>query len=64
VLEVDIAGGWLTQESALIALAQLLIAQGGPERAARLRQQWWADNDKNLTVSDSEANIKLLATAW
>lgn len=64
VLELAYAGGYLTQESSLIALAQLLIAQGVPERAARLLQQWLADNDKNLTVSDSEANIKLLATAW
>ncbi len=64
VLELGYAGGYLTQESSLIALAQLLIAQGVPERAARLLQQWLADNDKNLTVSDSEANIKLLATAW
>ncbi len=64
VLELAYAGGYLTQESSLIALAQLLIAQGVPERAARLLQQWLADNDKNLTVSDSEANMKLLATAW
>ena len=64
VLELAYAGGDLTQESSLIALAQLLIAQGVPERAARLLQQWLADNDKNLTVSDSEANMKLLATAW
>jgi len=64
VLELAYAGGYLTQENSLIALAQLLIAQGVPERAARLLQQWLADNDKNLTVSDSEANIKLLATAW
>ncbi len=64
VLELAYAGGYLTQESSLIALAQLLIAQGVPERAARLLQQWLADNDKNLTVSDSEATMKLLATAW
>ncbi|MBQ0728211.1 MAG: hypothetical protein KBT77_12775 [Thalassolituus oleivorans] len=64
VLELAYSGGYLTQESSLIALAQLLIAQGVPERAARLLQQWLADNDKNLTVSDSEANMKLLATAW
>jgi len=64
VLELAYAGGYLTQESSLIALAQLLIAQGVPERAARLLQQWLADNDKNLTVSDSGANMKLLATAW
>ena len=64
VLELGYAGGYLTQEGSLIALAQLLIAQGVPERAARLLQQWLADNDKKLTVSDSEANMKLLATAW
>lgn len=59
-LELGYAAGYITKSANILQLAQMLISEGLPERAARILQTHLDDN----TLELNETNWRILASAW
>lgn len=59
-LELGYVGGYVQHPDSIRMLVQLLIAEGVPERAARVL----ADAFKQGSLAENEPNWRLLAAAW